>query len=262
MPTRRPLHAITLDFWHTLYTDAPGTEPRRTELRLETIGRLLGARGEAFSDEALLAAHAAVGAEHVALHARGLDITHSAQVAHLLDLLHPGLAGALDASTLAAIQEAYATPGLAFPPAPTTSHLRAILADLRERGLRIGLISNTGRTPGTALRAIMDEAGVLAPFDHLTFSDEVELAKPNPAIFARTLTALGASADEAVHVGDDPTLDVFGARQAGLAAIQVGTPLPGATGATAGAAPADVAPDSKIATLDELPAALDRLAHA
>lgn len=262
MAARRPFRAITLDFWHTLYTDAPGTEPRRTELRLETIGRLLGAQGETFSDEALVAAHAAVGAEHVALHARGLDSTHAAQVARLLELLRPGLAGALDAATLAALREAYAAPGLAFPPVPTTPRLRTILADLRERGLRIGLISNTGRTPGTALRAIMDEAGVLAPFDHLTFSDEAELAKPNPAIFARTLAVLGASPDEVVHVGDDLTLDVFGARQAGLAAIQVGTSLPGAINTTAGAAPVDVAPDSKITTLDDLPAALDRLAHA
>lgn len=258
--TRRPLRGVTLDFWHTLFTEDPASNGRRTQLRLEIIGRLLHAQGYVCTDSELEAAHAATGTAHVALHARGLDMTFAAQVQHFLEQLRLGLTESLDAPARAAIAEAYAAAGLAIPPVPTTPNLKTIMLALRERGLCVGLISNTGRTPGTVLRAILGEAGILEFFDHLTFSDEVELTKPNPAIFARTLAALDVDAGESAHVGDDPVLDVFGARQAAMAAIQVGAPQ-----ATAGTTPTDrerVAPDRRIATLDELPEALDALAPA
>ena len=42
-----------------------------------------------------------------------------------------------------------------------------------------------------------------------------------PTIVGVTLAALGVPAEEAVHVGDDATLDVAGAQTAGLRVIQV-----------------------------------------
>ena len=57
-------------------------------------------------------------------------------------------------------------------------------------------------------------------------------------------------AEHAVHVGDDAILDVEGARDAGMAVIQV-TPD--------GRATAPVKPDAVIRHLGELPAALRRL---
>ena len=53
-------------------------------------------------------------------------------------------------------------------------------------------------------------------------------------------------------MGDDPVLDVEGARDAGMRVVQVG---PG------GRAIGPVKPDAVIASLGELPAALDRLAR-
>ena len=58
-------------------------------------------------------------------------------------------------------------------------------------GLKIGLISNTGMTPGTTFRAHLENIGLLGFFDVLTFSDEVKLSKPSEEIFRLTLRALG-----------------------------------------------------------------------
>jgi putative hydrolase of the HAD superfamily len=77
------------------------------------------------------------------------------------------------------------------------------------------------RTPGVILREILRTYGLLDYFTHLTFSDEVGIRKPDPAIFHRTLRAAGVPPAEAVHVGDDPVLDVEGARAAGMRVIQV-----------------------------------------
>jgi FMN phosphatase YigB (HAD superfamily) len=94
-------------------------------------------------------------------------------------------------------------------------------------------------------------AGLLAQFSALTFSDECGIRKPDPQIFLETLREIGVSPDEAVHVGDDPVLDVEGARDARMAGVIQITADRRANGC--------VAPDAVIAGLEELPAALDQL---
>jgi HAD superfamily hydrolase (TIGR01509 family) len=109
---------------------------------------------------------------------------------------------------------------LQVPPKPDTG-ARGGLEALAARGLRLAVVSNTMRTPGRTLRRILEGHGLLAPFQHLTFSDEVGVRKPAAEIFRLTLQALDIPAAEAVHVGDDAVLDVQGAREAGLRTVQV-----------------------------------------
>ncbi len=96
-----------------------------------------------------------------------------------------------------------------------------VLEDLAGRGLRLALICNTGRTPGSMLRQVLDRLSLKRNLSVLTFSDEVGLRKPHPEIFARTLDALGVLPGEAAHVGDDVTTDVAGARGIGMRAIHL-----------------------------------------
>ncbi|MFI5293180.1 MAG: HAD-IA family hydrolase, partial [Candidatus Limnocylindrales bacterium] len=96
--------------------------------------------------------------------------------------------------------------------------------------------------------------GLLDSFAHLTFSDEVGVRKPAPEIFAMTLRALGVPPAEAVHVGDDPVLDVHGARAAGLRCVQVTTASLKALGAQR--------PDAVVTNLAGLPDAIASLERA
>src|SRR5262249_15467387 len=114
------------------------------------------------------------------------------------------------------------------------------------------VVSNTMRTPGVVLRKVLDRYGLLGLFKHTTFSDEAGVRKPAPEIFAHALRAVGGEASAAVHVGDDVTLDVSGARGAGMRAIHVG--------GAPGRAPVGTMADATIPTLRELPAAVARLA--
>lgn len=60
----------------------------------------------------------------------------------------------------------------------------------------------------------------LAPFvDALIASEDVGVSKPDPAIFHVALDRVGATADEAVMVGDSWANDVAGARRAGIRAV-------------------------------------------
>lgn len=56
-------------------------------------------------------------------------------------------------------------------------------------------------------------------FHGAVFAREVGCAKPDPRIFAHALALLDLPPAEVWHVGDDPLLDVVGARRAGLRAV-------------------------------------------
>jgi HAD superfamily hydrolase (TIGR01509 family) len=157
--------------------------------------------------------------------AKNADVTGMDHVRAILAALDAALPAQMSGETMAALLDAYAAPALLVPPMADTT-ARAALERLRAQGVALAIVSNTMRTPGATLRKILDRVGLLACFAHTTFSDEVGVRKPAPEIFALTLRALGVEPAAAVHVGDDPILDVGGARAAGLRAIHVtNTPL-------------------------------------
>ena len=72
------------------------------------------------------------------------------------------------------------------------------LAELKRRGLQLGLVSNIGRDVRTVLaRARMSEL-----LDAVILSFEVGVVKPNAGIFQRALEALGTAPRHALMVGD------------------------------------------------------------
>ncbi|MEM9254834.1 MAG: HAD-IA family hydrolase [Pseudomonadota bacterium] len=50
-------------------------------------------------------------------------------------------------------------------------------------------------------------------------AEDIGAAKPEPDMFHAALERAGASADQAVHVGDDPNHDIYGAHNAGLRSV-------------------------------------------
>jgi putative hydrolase of the HAD superfamily len=97
---------------------------------------------------------------------------------------------------------------------------REVLAALRARGYRLGVISNTLQ-PGP----IMDQAlvcrGLFDFFEARVYSSVVGVAKPHPLIFQTALAALGVAADCAVYVGDRLRTDVAGAQAVGMKAVLI-----------------------------------------
>ncbi len=86
-------------------------------------------------------------------------------------------------------------------------------ADLRGRGLLIGLVSNTGRD----LEAFVRHHGL--EVDAAVSSGAHGKTKPHPAIFETALERLGVAAATAVMVGDSVEDDVEGARAAGMRGV-------------------------------------------
>ncbi|GHG93784.1 HAD family hydrolase [Streptomyces lanatus] len=100
-------------------------------------------------------------------------------------------------------------------------HALEMLAGLRERGLGIGVLSNT-LWPGDWHDEIFERDGVLGYVDAAVYSSEVSWTKPHPDIFAASVAGLGAaSAGGCAFVGDRAFEDVYGAQRAGMRTILV-----------------------------------------
>lgn len=111
------------------------------------------------------------------------------------------------------------------------------LAALRERGLKLVCVSNWD----VSLAEVLERCGLDGFFDEVVTSAATGVRKPDPAIFAAALERAGCSADEAVHVGDTLEEDVTGAGAAGIRALLL-----------------DRGGGGDIASLEEIPAALER----
>jgi putative hydrolase of the HAD superfamily len=100
------------------------------------------------------------------------------------------------------------------------------LADLRERGHRLVVVSNWD----CSLPDWLGPTGLLDLVDGVVTSADAGAAKPDPAVFRKALSLAGVDGAGAVHVGDSLDNDVAGARALGIRAILVqrqGEPPPG-----------------------------------
>lgn len=94
------------------------------------------------------------------------------------------------------------------------------LTFLKERGIKVGLISNT-QFPRSCVEESMENLGLLRFFDSIVLSSEVSWRKPYPEIFRQGLKDLKVNPENTIHFGDSPYYDVEGAKRAGIFPIQV-----------------------------------------
>ena len=90
-----------------------------------------------------------------------------------------------------------------------------LLEDVRARGLRIAIVSNTFDPPDL-LHADLAAEGVAERVDAIVFSSEVGRRKPAPEIYRAALDAIGVEPRAALFVGDRVREDVQGPAALGM----------------------------------------------
>ena len=124
-----------------------------------------------------------------------------------------------------------------------------VLGRLRERGIRIGVLSNT-MWPRDWHEEVFRRDGILGLIDGAVYSSEIEWAKPHPEAFRAAMRAIGVSNPATcVFVGDRPYDDVHGAKSVGMRAVLI----------PHSSVPAydDAKPDAVIQRLSELPSVIE-----
>jgi putative hydrolase of the HAD superfamily len=102
----------------------------------------------------------------------------------------------------------------------TDQQVRPLWEGLRERGIRVGVLSNTIWS-GDYHRGVFERDGVLDLIDADVYSSEIAWTKPHPEAFRVAAASLGVQTFEAAYVGDRLFEDVHGSQVAGMRAIWV-----------------------------------------
>ncbi len=90
-----------------------------------------------------------------------------------------------------------------------------IIRVLKGLGYRLGVVSNAeGR-----VEQDLESAGFAEMFETVVDSSVVGVEKPDPAIFRIALDRMGVSAATAMFLGDVPSIDVEGAKAAGITPV-------------------------------------------
>ena len=96
------------------------------------------------------------------------------------------------------------------------------LAELRCRGLRVGLIT----VCSSEVVDIWEETPFAGVFDSVVYSCSCGYRKPDPRIYELSLRELGVAAREAIFVGDGANDELAGAEAVGMKAVQIGASQP------------------------------------
>jgi len=93
------------------------------------------------------------------------------------------------------------------------------LRTLKERGFRLGLISNAADDENT--QTLIDKGGFRPYLEFIISSAAFGKRKPDPAIFRTALTYFQVDAKQTVMVGDLLETDILGAHKIGMKSIRI-----------------------------------------
>ena len=103
----------------------------------------------------------------------------------------------------------------------TDPEVAPLLRELRGRGIKIGVLSNT-MWPRTLHERVFHRDEVLGLIDGAVYSSEIPWTKPHPEAFRAVMAAIGVTDPETcVFVGDRPYDDIFGAKSLGMRTVLI-----------------------------------------
>ncbi|MCR5848749.1 MAG: GNAT family N-acetyltransferase [Lachnospiraceae bacterium] len=91
-----------------------------------------------------------------------------------------------------------------------------LLKDLKAKGIKIGLITNTFSDERDKIR----ECPLFPYFDVALISFEQGICKPAPEMYSKMIDLLGVKPNECMYVGDGGSRELFAARDAGMHPVQ------------------------------------------
>ncbi len=203
--------AVLFDFWQTLFLDSKerDTFARRVALTKQFLAER-GHNGELDIEGAF---------ERVK--PRFWEVYHgelrTPLVSERLTWVLEELGIAITEAEIEELAFEFGSMGILLNPLPTPN-IGDTLAELSTR-FKLGIVSDTGFTPGRVLRQHMEKHGLLQHFTAFSFSDETGRAKPHRRQFENVLELLEVEPRNAIHCGDLPDHDINGAKALGITSV-------------------------------------------
>jgi len=190
-----PLRAVVFDLFGTLIDDSPPAD--YGEFLAETA-RLLGTDRDRFEE--------VWNAHDVARYTGSIETVFEA-IGHELGVTDSAPALAFRLERLR---------GLLVPRGDAVS----TLTELRERGLRLGMISNAS----SEVSALWAESAFEPLFDAVLFSADERMMKPDHRLYLRMAELLEVAAEDCLFVGDGAYGELQGAADAGMSPVLIRAP--------------------------------------
>jgi putative hydrolase of the HAD superfamily len=211
------IKAVTFDLWETLLFEKDEANLRRTAARCRNLVQALDKLGVGVSLKQMASAMDETASTLKKVWETNEDVTHLDQIRLILKhALKSSVA--INDEWMGELSSAYVSPIFKVRPY-LNPDVPEVLRRFKDQNKLVGLICNTGLTPGTAIRRFLEEEGVARYFDLMVFSDEVGIRKPDPRIFRSVAHKFKVSPHNIVHIGDNLRVDVWGAKNAGFKAI-------------------------------------------
>ena len=96
---------------------------------------------------------------------------------------------------------------------------KEVLREIKGIGLKLGLVTNNHSTD-FHLR-LLQKFNLDKFFDAIVVSSEIGIRKPHKGIFLHCLKMLGVNNESSIFIGDNPTQDIQGAKNAGIRSIWI-----------------------------------------
>lgn len=212
------LDTVTFDLWNTLMANSPPDMERYRFRRVEKLKAVLQKHGQRIDSDRLLGAYRKGFDKCKEIWERNLDLSTEEQLETIFQLLDDAKLQRTAQDLMSHLVEAYVSPILEDPPELVDGAVD-ILKEMKGKGYKIGLICNTGTSPGRVIRVLLERFGMIDYFDATTFSNELGIRKPDPRIFLHTLKELRSQPQSSAHVGDLIDADVWGARNVGMVSV-------------------------------------------
>lgn len=241
------LRAVTFDFWSTLFADTRGRE--REQLRGAILRDALAQAGRQVSD---LALRDGLSAAWDYFDGVWLNEHRTPTCDELVEAILRTMRAELPPEAHERLVERFERLVLEVPPEPMPGAVYT-MPQLAER-YRLAVICDTGYSPGSVLRQLLDKHDLLGHFEYTYFSNEHGVSKPDARTFLHVLEELDVRPSEAAHVGDIQRTDIAGAQGAGMSAVH----FVGANNADVAHSTADVI----VSHFEDLPQALGALTCA
>jgi HAD superfamily hydrolase (TIGR01509 family) len=242
-PTR--FKGILFDLWETLINDTPERAMPRRVWRSERVRTILASHGFEAGTELVQTALDNSTRALTTLHDTGTDLDSEGRAHLFLTQLEQLTEIGAPQSAIPELEAAITAMPLDMAPRLALHAVEALSA-IKAQGLATALVCNAGFTTAPHLRPMLEHYELLPHLDHLVFSDELQIAKPDPRIFNTALAAIGLTAADCAFIGDNPHTDIGGALGCGLYTIQIGAKTR-----------EGITPHARIDALDQLLAALD-----
>jgi HAD superfamily hydrolase (TIGR01509 family) len=231
---------VLFDLWETLINDTPERAMPRRIWRSERVRGILSDHGLEVEMDLVQSALDASTSALTQLHDTGVDLDSVGRAHLFIEHLEMHTKFAAPKAAIPELEAAITAMPLDMAPRLASHAVEAVSA-IKAHGLATALVCNAGFTTAPHLRPMLEHYGLLPHLDELVFSDELQVAKPDPRIFNRALDAIGLTAAECAFIGDNPHTDIGGALSCGLFTVQIGAKVRDG-----------ITPDARIVGLDEL----------